>query len=48
MLVDSENKIGYLLHIYKHSEKDNIKQSDSNKLKRLADQYAKDLMRYEK
>ncbi len=39
VLVDSQNELAYLLHIFTHSVKDNISKKESNSLKKLVDEY---------
>ena len=39
VLVDSHNFIAYLLHVYTHSDKDNISKTEQNKLRLLVDEY---------
>ncbi len=39
VLVDSENELAYLLHIFTHSVKDNISKKETNRLKKLVDEY---------
>ena len=46
VLNDKENKIGYLLHIYKHAQGiDNISDKEKNCLRKLTEEYVKSLGR---
>lgn len=45
VLNDKINRVGYLLHIYKHSQDDNIKDKEKNELRKLTDEYVKSLGR---
>lgn len=39
VLVDNNDNIAYLLHIYSHKEKDNISNNDKRQLRKLVEEY---------
>lgn len=43
VLVNEIDTIGYILHIYRHKDKDTISSKEKNKLRKLTDEYASSL-----